>query len=109
MAFSKNPTDWIDGICTADTQTTLKMDMDNFPELTADEVEGSGKDIRRVLFALIDALADTWYATPDADRPTQMQIYRSPQIDAQTGRVTRNYTFQFTTSIGSEEVEDEPT
>jgi len=111
MAFNPAPSAWIPG-WSADADDIVIADAFGasgaFPELDAAEagyVEVG--DIRRVLFAMCQELANTWYATASADRPTKMSIARSSPIVETTGLVTRTFTFRFTTSIVEEEVVSE--
>jgi len=78
------------------------------PELTAAEADADTGDIRKVLFALLDQIADVWYDQETADRPVNMTIFRSSSTDPETGEVTRNYQIQFNLAVGAIEVVDEP-
>lgn len=115
MAFDPNPATWIPGWSADDTDIVIADAFGvsgAFPELSpeeANEEPSNPGDIRKVLFAICQALADTWYATDAADRPTKMTISRSSPINESEGTITRIFTFRFVTSVppGSEDVEPE--
>jgi hypothetical protein len=105
MAFTKTPTTWLAGWSENGTDITLPIA--SLPQLTAAEADGTTGDIRKILFALCDALANAWNALAEADRPAKMAIARSTSVNDQTGGVRRAYTLQFDLAAVAEEVEDE--
>jgi hypothetical protein len=75
--------------------------------MTADEADAATGDIRKVIFAICEALFQTWNATATADHPTMMNISKSTSVDVSTGVITNYYTFRFYTESSGEEVVDE--
>jgi hypothetical protein len=113
MAFNKSPQTWIPGIeyvasGGAVPANSLVIPMSSLPELTAAELEGADADIRRILFAINDAVYAAWNGKPTADRPARMTLARQTTVNDTLGTTTRNYTSSFIVTTGAVEVEDEP-
>lgn len=113
MAFSKTPTDWIPGIAhatagSAVAENSLVIPMTSLPELTQAELTGSGADIRRVLFAISEAVFQSWNNKPTADRPVRMTLSRTTTVNDALGVTNRNYAFAFAIESASVEVAPEP-
>jgi len=108
MAFSETITDWIANYTSDGTDITIPIA--SIPELTAAEAHTSTGDIRKFIFAFADMLADAWYVTATADRPTTMRISRGIDIDPTTKAESTRFSFTFTTEVGvgGREVADEP-
>jgi hypothetical protein len=113
MAFNKSPQTWIPGIEYVASGSTvpansLVIPMSSLPELTEAELEGANADIRRILFAVNDAVYAAWNSKPTADRPARMTLARQTTVNDALGVTTRNYTSSFVVTTGSFEVDDEP-
>ena len=105
MAFDKTPSVWILGW--SEDGTNITVPIASFPELTAVEADGTSGDIRKILFALMEKLISAWNSTPIADRPAKMNIFRSTNVNDQTGVVTKQFSLIFNTVISGQEVQDE--
>jgi hypothetical protein len=104
--FNKTPDAWISGITVEDSN--LVIPLNSIPELQANEVTGFNADIRKVMFALVDALFDSWNNTPPANRPKRISIGRTTSFNDTLGTTQRNYNFQFQLGSLTFEVADEP-
>lgn len=104
MAFDKTPTTWI--ASWSEDATNITVPLASFPEMTAAEADAATGDIRKILYAVCEALANTWYATAAANRPTYMTISRSTSTDETANTETKRYSFSFTTevAVGGREV-----
>ena len=91
MPFNPDPQTWLPGIST--TPDTLNLPLTSFPELAPDEVTGTGKDFRKIYWALIDGLHDLIVEKPQADRPIKVTVRRS--TNELGNRLIRNYSFTF--------------
>ena len=95
MAFSAVPSTHIAGW--SEDGTDITVPIASFPELTADEADGTTGDIRKIAFALADKLYSLYNTLAAADRPTKMQAFRSTSMNESGGTMTgtRTYTFVF--------------
>ena len=92
MAFDKTPTSWIAGIVV--DGTFLKIPLASLPQITASEVTGTGADIRKVLFAILDKVATAFAEKAEADRPTKFTATRSTSLPSEySNSLTRSYAF----------------
>jgi hypothetical protein len=106
MSFNKAPSNWIPS-WSADS-TNITVPIASFPEMTADEANGTTGDIRKVLFALCKKLSSKWIATAVGDRPAKMIISQASSApDQTTGIITQNFTFTFYVLPSAVEVVDE--
>lgn len=87
--------------------TNVTFPIASIPELTAAEADGTTGDMRRVLFAMLEAFYQKWLLIAVADRPTMMTIYRSTSTNDTTGEITKTYQFQFKVKHTGTEVVDE--
>jgi len=79
-------------------------------ELTDAEAKADDTgDSRKVIYALAEAFYAKYNRLATADRPTQMQIYRSTSSNDITGETTRTYTLVFKVTPTAVDVTDEPT
>lgn len=113
MAFNdhKSPGEWLGGgyalasheakFATADAAGDVAL-----PELTDTEADPTTGDIRKVVFALMEALFAAWSAQAVADRPEKMQVFRSIS-EPTPGVVRKTYTVIVDTIPTVQEVEDE--
>jgi hypothetical protein len=107
MAFNKTPTEWINGI-EADSGW-LAIPLSSLPQLTESEVNGANADIRKVLFAILDAIAVSYASKPLADRPLKFTATRSTSIPTEySDKIVRNYAFQAELDVAGVEVVAEP-
>lgn len=105
MPFNPAPNTWLANW--SEDGTNIAVPLATFPELTAAEADGATGDIRKVLYALCEKLADEWAAKPAADRPARMQINRSSSLNSTTGQITYTYTLSFVTTPAGIEVAPE--
>jgi hypothetical protein len=103
--FDKKPTTWLENWSEDGTDITIPLA--TFPEMTAAEADATDGDIRKVLYAICEKLWSKWLATAQADRPTKMTVSRNSVVDETTGVITKNYFFQFKTTVTGEEVASE--
>jgi len=106
MAFNKDPQQYLPGISVIDGDLVIPLAV--LPELSEDEVEGSGDsaDIRRIMFALMSALWDAWPKVYE-DQPERTKFYASVSTDTILDIDTRSYTLTFDTQSEGVEVMDE--
>ena len=100
MAFSiatnGRPDDWISGYTSSGT--SISVPIATFPVLNATKASTSTGDIRELLLALCEGVADSWYTAAAAgDSPAQMIISRSTTVSPSTGASTKTFTFRFVT------------
>jgi hypothetical protein len=107
MAFNKTPTEWIAGIVV--DGAFLKIPLTSLPQLATSEVTGAGADIRKVLFAILDAIAVSFASKTIEDRPTKFTATRSTSLPAEfTDKIVRNYNFTTELDVSGVEVVAEP-
>lgn len=115
MAFNKNPNNWIPGITVGfvgdpvEDEDSLVIPLSSIPELTPNEVTGPSADIRRVIFALSEAIYQSWNSKLTADRPVRMTLGRTTTTNDAAGLTNRNYNFAFNIEAANVEVANEPT
>ena len=78
------------------------------PELTDEEANAITGDARKVIYALAEAFYAKYNSLVAADRPAQMQIYRSTSSNDITGETTRTYTLVFKVTPTGMDVAAEP-
>ena len=107
MSFAtvKAPSNWL--ASWSEDGTNITLPIASIPGLTAVEADGASGDIRNTLYPLLETLYAKWLTVAEADRPTKMTIYRNSVVDDLTNKLTRQYTFTFTTDISGEEVSAE--
>ena len=76
MAFDKVPQNWIPGIQLVSLLEGpgVAIPLSSLPKLSASEVVSSTGDIRKVYFALIDALHSAFVNKPTVDQPLKMGV-----------------------------------
>jgi hypothetical protein len=76
--------------------SSINSDMSKvaLPNLTTEEAGANG-DVRKVYFAIIDQLAQAYLDKATANRPAKMVVTKSTSVNATTGVLTTNYSFQF--------------
>jgi len=80
MAFNKMPQAWINGIDVVTVQlsgvmkTGLFIPLTSLPKLQASEVSAVTGDIRKVYFAITEALHQAFVSKPAEDWPTKMGV-----------------------------------
>ena len=105
MAFDPAPSTWLAGW--SEDGTDLTIPLATFPEITAAEADGTTGDIRKSLFAIMDAIYESWAATATADQPSNMTVRKTSSFT--TGAtLRRTYSIEFITDISGEEVAAEP-
>ena len=108
MAFVKTPTSWIPGIAyDASGGGKLTIPLSSLPELTQNEITGSAADIRKIYFAVCEALHKAFADKPSADRPAYM-IAGKTYSPLGSGLPNRFFSFGFTIDIDDVEIAPEP-
>lgn len=102
MAFNPAPAQWIANW--SEDATNITVPIASFAELTAAEADAATGDIRKVVFAIMDCLADKWYSLAAADRPAKMTISRNTSTNETTGVARKTYTVVLETSVSAQEV-----
>lgn len=105
MAFDPAPSTWLDNW--SEDGTDITVPIATFDELTAAEADAATGDIRKVMWAIMQKIYDSWNNTDSADRPTKFTIAKTAVIDSTTGVVTNTFTVRFYTEISTQEVVDE--
>lgn len=106
MAFDPKPSTWL--ASWSEDATNITLPIASLAELTAAEADGTTGDIRKVAFAILEALHAKWASLDAADRPTKMTITKTASVNVTTGLVTNTYTVRFSCAIAEQDVEDEP-
>jgi hypothetical protein len=106
MALDVKPSTWIESWSEDGDDVTFPIA--SVPQLTADEADATGGDIRKVLFALLEQLWDVWRALDEADKPTRMNLVKNSAVNDVTGVSTNIFTVRFSNEITSQDVMDEP-
>lgn len=88
----------------ANSTQYLCIPMSSLPQLTGTEANPSTGDFRKIMFAIEDAVYDSYQAVASADRPTKWVNNRSSSISDSSDITTRNFTNQFSTEATGEEV-----
>ena len=99
------PNDWIASL--EETGGTVSFPVASVPKLTAAEANSANGDVRKFIYALMEAFYQKWLTIAVADRPAMMTIYRSTSTNDVTGEITQTYQFQFKIAHTGTEVEDE--
>jgi hypothetical protein len=105
MAFDKAPGTWLTNW--AEDGTDIIVPIATFPEMTAAEADAATGDIRKVLYAVCEALHQKWTATATTDRPTKWSVRKSSYVNPITGQTTHTYSHTFVTDTLASEVGDE--
>ena len=98
MAFDPKPSTWIPGWTLSGSNITINTLTTAFPEMTTAEANATTGDIRKVMYAICDALYTNWNTTATLDRPTKMTISRTSSVNEVTNAITKRYTFTFVTA-----------
>lgn len=113
MAFDKKPSTWLGAGYELDAGNhVLKLNTADaasdktLAQLTDAEGHATTGDIRKVIFALLEALYQAHAAVDAADRPSRVTLYKSSQ--ATGGVLTHTYTVVCVNDITAEAVADEP-
>jgi hypothetical protein len=102
MAFDPKPSTWL--ASWSEDETNITVPIATFAEMTAAEADATTGDIRKVLFAVCEALHAKWLATAVADRPARMTIGKRSSVNSTTGITTHYYSLDFETQTTAEEV-----
>ena len=105
MAFSAVPTGWIANW--SEDGTNISVPIASFPELTADEADAANGDIRKIAFAILEKLFQSYNGKAAADRPAMWTMGKSVGVNAQTGINTVVYTATFKVQVSAQDVADE--
>lgn len=106
MAQDFSPNAWIGDWSEDGTDITIPIA--SFPELTAAEADGDTGDIRKVLFAIMVKVQAVYDALAVADRPTRMQMSKSSSVNAAGTEIVHYFQTQFTNTVATQDVADEP-
>ncbi len=105
MPFDPKPSTWLANW--SEDGTNITVPIATFAEMTAAEADATTGDIRKVLFAVCEALYAQWLATPAADRPTRMRITKTSVVDNTSGVTTHRFGLEFETQTTAQEVAPE--
>ena len=105
MAFDKTPSNWI--ASWAVDGTDIVVPIASFPELTADEANGTTGDIRDIVFAIVEKLWSEYNATATADRPVKWTMTKMASVDCARNVMLSRYMFTIETEIGTQGVAEE--
>jgi len=105
MAFDETPTTWLANW--SEDGTNITVPIATFPELTAAEADASTGDIRKIVFAIIEKLYQTWIGTAAADRPTKWTMAKTATVSTIRNVIASRYTITIETEINTQEVRDE--
>ncbi len=103
MAFDPAPTTLLGPGYDA-SSTLASLLISDFPQLTSAEAHESTGDVRKLLFAICERVANAYQALPAEDRPANMQIFSSSSTPNSAGRFNRTFTFSFNLAIGTLDV-----
>ncbi len=113
MAFDKKPSTWLGaGYVADDSGHTITFNTADaasnklLAELTDAEADETTGDVRKLVFAVMEALHAAWAAQAAADRPTKLTIYKSSSVSGST--ITNTYTVVTVNDITAQDVADEP-
>jgi len=106
MAQDLKPATWIPSW--AEDATNITVPIASFPQLTAAEADGATGDIRKVLFAVMDKIMTVWDALEAADKPSRMQLNRSSSVNQAGTEINHFFSLQFTNTVETQDVADEP-
>lgn len=88
------------------TSTDAVLKIADFPQLSSAEADEATGDSRKLLFAILDGVANKYEALASADRPTKMTVQRG--FGSVSGGVTRvTFTLGFNLTVGALEVSAE--
>ncbi len=105
MALDKTPTTWIANW--SENGINITVPLATFDELTAAEADAVTGDIRKIVFALIEHLYQTYIAKATADRPAKLTMTKTVAANAVRNTLTSRYVISITTDIGTQEVRAE--
>lgn len=88
----------------ANSKTYLCINLDDVPELTDVEANPATGDMRKIVFAIEQALYLAMQAITSADRPAKWTNNRSSSVNDSSDIVSRVFVNQFSTEIAGEEV-----
>ena len=109
MAFDKTPTNWIPGIAyDSSGGGKLTIPLSSLPQLTQSEITGSAADIRKIYFAVCEALHKAFADKPREDRPAYMIAGKTYSPSLGFGPANRFFSFGFTIDIDDVEIAPEP-
>jgi hypothetical protein len=83
----------------------LVIPLASIPLLSADEVTGPNADVRKVFYAIAEAMYDSYRSKFPDQLPARMALQR--QTDSRVNQIDRDYLFRFQTFINANEVVDE--
>lgn len=105
MAFNKAPSAWLANW--SEDGTNITVPIATFTELTAAEADATTGDIRKILWAFLMEVYQSWADTATADRPDKMSVTRSSSLSADGKQMTTTFSCRFVTDILAQEVADE--
>ena len=102
MAFDKTPTTWLSSW--SEDATNITVPIATFTQLTAAEADASTGDIRKIVWAILEKLYQTYNALPTADRPAKWTISKSASVNTTTNVVTNSFVVTLLTEVLTQEV-----
>ena len=117
MAYNKAPTNWFAGYTATSATNSISFNtgghptpaLRSFPELTNDEAATTGNtgDYRKIVYAIMESLFVKFQATPVADRPKNVAIFRGASV-SNTNTVDFTYSVTIKCLTSGLEVAEEP-
>jgi len=83
----------------------LCIPLSSIPLLAAEEVQGPNADVRKVFYALAEAMYDSYRSKLADQLPARMEMRR--QTTSNVNQIDRSYAFSFETFIDATEVAPE--
>jgi len=105
MAFDPAPSTWL--ASWSEDGTDITVPIATFPEMTSGEADAATGDIRKVVYAICEALFQQMLVTASPDRPTKMFINKSGGLIPSTGEWNVTYSIRFKLETSGVEVASE--
>lgn len=104
MAFNADPDDMFPGI--SPTAAELVIPFTAIPQVTLAESEVGTGDSRKIMYGVLDRVAEWYSALPLADRPGKMSVIRSGPSTV-NGVTSVTFTVSFDLDVADVDVADE--
>lgn len=105
MAWVKTITGWIPSW--SSNGATISIPITSFPQMTAAEADITTGDIRKVLYAIVEACWLKWNGLAAIDRSVNMVLSKNSYVNPTNGITTHTYTFTFQNVTTAQDVADE--
>ncbi len=113
MAFNPAPQTWLGAgytLASSNVKLTTQTAGSNIalPELTDTEANATTGDIRKVAFAIAEALFAAWSAQGEGNQPLEMTLQKAVSPLSGGTQLQLVYTSTFVVDVTGQEVADEP-